>query len=305
MDSEFIAQGNEPLRVARLPETDLWGADRLARWARFAVQDCLADVDDFCADDTALILLTQEEERPHGTEQALYETVQSAQAALAMRFHAGSRVIAAGRAGLSHGLLLAKKMLRERLCRRVLLVGIDSYLNAASINHYLAEGRLLHSGNRDGFIPGEAGAAVLLERHEGEQHGLLIMSAARGQAEGRPDGSTPSRARGLSRALRAALAQSGITPEDIAFRVSDQNGEAFFAREAANAIARLGGDGLGTPQVLTTADCVGEIGAATGPLMLAWLHRVLPRPDSPGASGLIHLANDHGERCAVVVRQTS
>lgn len=302
-ESDFIAPDGTPLPVARLPETNLWGAERLARWAHFAVRDCLDGIEDFDPAHTALILLTLEEERPHGEEHAQFETTVAAQAALGMRFHAASRVVAAGRAGLGMALLRAQKLIGVRQCTRVLLVGVDSYLNAASINRYLAEGRLLHAGNRDGFLPGEAAAALLLERHVAGHPGLVIESAARGQAEGRPDGSVPSRARALAGALRIALAQAALPPEQMAFRVSDQNGEAFFAREAANAIARLGADGLGTPSVLTTADCVGEVGAATGPLMLAWLHRMLDRADRPGASGFIHLANDHGERCAVIVRQ--
>ena len=41
-ESPFIADGGERIRVARLPEDELWGAERLAQWARRAVEDCLA-----------------------------------------------------------------------------------------------------------------------------------------------------------------------------------------------------------------------------------------------------------------------
>jgi 3-oxoacyl-[acyl-carrier-protein] synthase I len=184
----------------------------------------------------------------------------------------------------------------------VLLVSADSYLNAQTINHYLQADRLLVPGNRDGFIPGEAAAAILLERSEPNMPGLHILGWGQGNEPGRPDGSVPSRAQGLSQALRAAFKQADITCNDLYFRVSDQNGEGFFAGEAANAITRVAEEGGTVPMVLTTADGVGEVGAATGPLMLAWLHHLLPREDGPGDCGVIHLANDDGLRSAVVVR---
>ncbi len=43
----------------------------------------------------------------------------------------------------------------------VLILGVDSYLTAQSVAHYLGQSRLLVPGNANGFIPGEAAAAVL------------------------------------------------------------------------------------------------------------------------------------------------
>lgn len=101
--------------------------------------------------------------------------------------------------------------------------------------------------------------------------------------------------------MRAAMDEAGITTNELSFRLSDQNGEAFFAREAANAFSRVTAPGGPTARTLTTADCTGEVGAATGPLMLAWLQHTLARPDGPGPCGLVHLANDMGSRCALTV----
>ncbi len=296
-ESDFVADGSERLRVARLPSATLWGGERLALWVRQAVADCLGGVKAFETADTALCLLTLERERPHGDDRTQFATAQAAQRVLGHTFSADSRVFTAGRAGLGHALLRIRHLIDQGHVRRVLLVGVDSYLNAATINHYLAQERLLTTMNRDGFLPGEAAAAVLLEAAAPDAPGFVIRGVGRDRADGRPDGSTPSRGRALTRAMRAALAAAQLKPDDLDFRLSDQNGESFFAREAANALTRLGV----APPTLTTADCVGEVGAATGPLMLAWLQRLMPRKDGPGARGLIHLANDDGERSAIVV----
>jgi len=301
-ESEFVAGNGEPVRVARLPDSELWGLVRLAQWVRYAVGDAVAATPDFTLAETPVMLLTQETTRPHGDDTAQAEMRRIFQQALETRFHASSRHFPKGRAGLGEALEAARQLLNEGRTRQVLLIGADSYLNAATINHYLREERLLIPGNSDGFLPGEAAAALLLEKAAPHQPGLYITGIGRAHETGRPDGSEPSRALGLTEAMRAALAQAGATFDSLGFELSDLSGEAFFARESANAMTRIAAGSEHSLELLTTADCTGEIGAATGPLMLAWLARLLPRRDAPGRSGLLHLANDDGERCAIIAQ---
>ncbi|WP_252515894.1 hypothetical protein [Escherichia coli] len=47
----------------------------------------------------------------------------------------------------------------------------------------------------------------------------------------------------------------------------------------------------------------GEVGAASGPLMLAYLASVMSRTDGPGKKGLLHLSADNGQRAAAIVRE--
>lgn len=301
-ESTFVAEDGSPVRIARLPEADIWGAPRLARWAARAIEACVASIAATERHSIPILLLTASLSRPMSEERAQFETARAAQAALDRTFPPHSRIIPGDRAALGTGLALARQLLDQEQLPGVLVVGLDSYLNAASINHYLSEERLLVPGNRDGFIPGEAAAAVLLERSRPDTSGLHVIGIGQGQESGRPDGSVPSRAQGLSHAIRAAVADAGADAADLDFRLSDQNGEGFFAREAANALTRVAVPGGHKLPTLTTADCTGEIGAATGPLMLAWLHRLLAHANAPGRCGLIHLASDEGARCALIVR---
>lgn len=301
-ESDFRTRSGDLVRVARLPEPRLWGAPRLAEWMRHAMEDCLAHAGPLPDDPMPLLLLCAEPERPAAEDRQTVQAVALSRPALGRPLHPASSGTATGRAGLAGCLAHADKLLREGAARHVMVVGVDSYLHSEVINHYLSQDRLLVPGNRDGFIPGEAAAAVLLELAPPEAPGLHIAGWGRGMEEGRPDGSVPSRSRGLTQALRTAFAQAGIDCNDLAFRLSDQNGEGFFAGDATNAFTRVAVDGGTSPMVLTTADCTGEVGAATGPLMLAWLHHLLPRADGPGHCGVLHLANDEGLRAAVVVR---
>jgi 3-oxoacyl-[acyl-carrier-protein] synthase-1 len=303
-ESACVADDGSPVRVARIMDEDHWGARRLAQWARYAIGECLEQISPAEREHMPLLLLTAPQNRPLSTERDRIDTAQAAAEALEMRFPDTSLIYSGGHAVIGKALLQAKEMLQARNgVDKVLIAGLDSLIGAPTVTHYLRQERLLVSGNSDGFLPGEGAAAIVVERAAPHDKGLHLAGIGLGREAGRPDGSAPSRAQGLSNAMRQAMAQAGIDCNALAFRLSDQNGEAFFAREAANAITRIAEPGGSIPRVLTTADCTGEIGAATGVLMLAWLHHFLPHPDAPGQCGLIHLADDLGARSAIVVRQ--
>ncbi|WP_431261965.1 hypothetical protein ACQ859_17395 [Roseateles chitinivorans] len=302
--SHFKTPRGEPLLVAQLPETRRWGGKRLGLWLQAALQDCLDHAPD--CDPGRIAVLWMAPRRPEIQQAAVdwSEVYLGACEALNLRFHAESCVLARGRAALSLALEHAQLLLQRHDIDGVLLVGVDSLLDAATISRYLSEERLLTPKNADGFIPGEAAAAVLLQTARTESDGrraVHIVGHGRGVEAGRVDGSVPSRAQGLSQALRAALGSAGLGYEDLEFRCADQNGEAFYAKEASHAFGRIapvGGDAL---QLLTVADGVGEVGAALGPLMLAHLSRLMRHPLGPGACGILHLADDDGVRAAAVV----
>jgi 3-oxoacyl-[acyl-carrier-protein] synthase-1 len=304
-ESDFRTRLGEKLLVARLPEIDVWGQARLARWLKFAIMDCLQHTPELDTRTIPLIWIAPEPARnsADGTDldwyaQVFDQTVDQ----LGKQFHPSSAVLPQGRAGLAQGLEHAIYLIKKGKHPYVLLAGVDSYLDAGHITHYLKAERLQVPGNSNGFIPGEAAAAVLLHKAEVNDAGVQIVGYGEAQEPGRPDGSVPSRAQGLSQAIRLALDTSAHQYSDLEFRISDQNGEAFFSREAANAITRVASSGGQKLPLLTMADCLGEIGAATGPAALAYLSELMPHHQSPGHCGLLHLANDNGLRCAVVLQ---
>jgi 3-oxoacyl-[acyl-carrier-protein] synthase I len=310
--SEFQSQQHDKVVVARLPDDELWGQARVARWIELALSDCLSHTPDLDTTQVPLIWLAPDPERIGGDAQ-WYDTVfTQATKQLGKEFHPNSGVLPAGRAGLAGALHQVNRLLVEKNCQYVMLVGADTYLDATTINHYLRAERLQVPGNSDGFIPGEAAAAVLLKavssnqstQYQGSDTSsdeIYILGYGAGQEPGRPDGSIPSRSEGLSQALRKAIQTSQLAHDDIEVRMSDQNGEVFFAREAANAFTRVAPVGAHQPALITMSDCMGEVGAATGVAMLAYLSRLLPYEHSPGDTAVLHLADDVGLRCAVVV----
>jgi 3-oxoacyl-[acyl-carrier-protein] synthase-1 len=312
-ESDFSAPDGAPIRVARIGQAEVWGGVRLAHWLSLAIEEAMSGLDVKEHVDIPIVLMCPDAERQLSAEHEQFATVKSLRSALSMRFGRSSKMFAGGRGALARGLAYASALLHSASTTKVLLAGVDSFLNAADVTWYLREERLLVPGNSDGFIPGEGAAALVLERCDHSRphqkpHGAAftnLLGVGFEMEEGRPDGSTPSRAQGLSRAIRNAMEEAGVSMNDLSFRISDQNGESFFAKEAANAMTRCAEIGGRLPQVLTTADCTGEIGAATGPLMLAWMHYYLRHPDAPGPLGLLHLASDTGERSAIVVKHVT
>lgn len=314
-ESEFRSEDFAPIRVARLPD-DIFGQERLQRWVSYAVRDCVQGMPDplsvLDTKRTAVVVLIPDSSRSHADGEFYTSLVLNSLAELnftdvepplpeAEKHNVV--IISEGRAGLGSGLSKATQMLDRQNFEQVLLIGIESYLNAADMNEYLRATRLLVEGNSDGFLPGEAASVILLRALALDAVGFSIDGIGIANEAGRPDGSVPSRAKGLTHAIRSACDAAGINPAYINFRLSDQNGEQFFSREAANAMTRVM---YGAQKIahLTLADKIGEVGAATGPAMLAWLWYDMRRVDNNlGSLGLIHLSNDTGLRCAVVIRQ--
>lgn len=308
-ESEFQTHAGDSVRVARIPGEKSWGAGRVAKWLALAVQDALRamPVDlraRFDPADCALLLLCDEGGDTSGTWGA--ELFTRFGELTGLRFNERSAILPSGRAGFAALCSRAQQLLEEREgVRHVLMAGASSLLNAKRINLLLRDERLQVPGNPDGFFPGEAAAALLVERGQGRALRLRGVGAA--QESGNWDGAAPNRAEGLTAAVRAACRAADVDVADLVMRISDVNGEAFYAREAATAFTRLLNGG---PQLshVTPASGLGEVGAALGPAAIAYLwHRAgragRPRdwPVSTSSHHVLHLADDRGLRAAVIL----
>jgi 3-oxoacyl-[acyl-carrier-protein] synthase-1 len=285
----------------------------------FAIRDCLdragfdesVPISAFDPSLCAVLVLAPDLETLRLQERDVPELLGSVMTQLGMEFSPFSQVLPLGRAGLAGALEQASALTRMHQVKQVLLVAADSLLESGLIEQLTEDERLMYAGQREGFIPAEAAAAVLLcalPSPEPQLAGRIVLQGW-GQATeaARWNNETPNRAVGLTQAMRAALERAKLAPQDLDFRVSDQNGEVFYTREAANAFTRL----MASPEaakrnleLLTLADKLGELGCAMGVTALSVLHYALPHPlFSPGRCGLVHLSQDDGLRCAVVVQR--
>jgi 3-oxoacyl-[acyl-carrier-protein] synthase-1 len=302
-ETRFQDRGQEWLRAAQIhnvqPES---GYGRLAKILAAVVDEC---TEELTADDLVripLLLCLSEESRP-GRPQDLETTLLDRLRELAgARFSPSlSAVVARGKVSGAVALAHARKLVAGGAATHVLVAAVDSLLQRDSLIELEAEDRLLTSVNSNGFIPGEAASAVLVA---GEAAGDRVQCT--GIGFGRElatiTSNEPLRADGLVAAIRAALAEAQCDLADIHVRVSDLSGEHYYFRETALALSRLLRKPRETFPLWNPAECIGEIGAAVAPALMAVAHAAFIKGYSPGPSAILQFSNDSGERAAIVLQ---
>ena len=181
-ETRFLGSGGEWLLGAPVPLPRNWiGLKRLAHLAAGALHDIYRKVPE-ARTDAALILCLAEPERPGNLTGDGEQLARLILQILDLPPRTDVRMVTHGRPSGLVALEQARRMLSRGDAKRILIVGVDSYLTGLTIAHYLAEERLLTPDNANGFIPAEAAAAVLVE--PGDQGPLVLtgLGLAREQA---------------------------------------------------------------------------------------------------------------------------
>jgi len=105
----------------------------------------------------------------------------------------------------------------------------------------------------------------------------------------------------LSRLLNEMLASTTETP----IIVCDLNGEPARMKEWGYTMVRLGAKLGAEPIVIHPADCLGDLGAASGPVHVGLSILFLERHYAGHPSALVWSASDSGERMAVLIERAS
>lgn len=307
-ETEFIDDSGMPIVGAGLFGLEQWGEARLHTMFHAVLSECSIQLPAAANNHDCAILLLCAETQPSDVrhtwaDHMLDRTLEAGQ------FHAASDVMALGKAGIVPALQEAQRLFSlPQPPSYVIIAGVDNYLDAAVIDGMLQQQRLATSSNSDGFIPGEAAAAIVLingeSKHSAQQRTamLWIEGIGEGQEPARISGNSAPRAQALCQAMRAAAIEAQCQIADLHFHASGFSGEAWYAREIGLALSRVLEKRVANFRHHIVSQFVGEVGAACAPLCLAWLAHAMPRHDGPGQRGLLHFANDDGLRAALVVR---
>jgi 3-oxoacyl-[acyl-carrier-protein] synthase-1 len=215
----------------------------------------------------------------------------------------GSGFSGHGHAGVLFAIGAAQGALSRGACSACIVAGVESYLDAETLSALDAAGRLKSGRNPDAFVPGECAVAALLEpaggaARRGDRPFAQLAAPGFGMEE-RPRGSgETSTGRGLCDAVRAAV---GTDARPFSWAVGDLNGEMYKAREWAEVRVRLAPWLNGLRHLWHPADCIGDVGAATGGVLLAIAARALDKGYAPADRALVFAGSDDGTRAAVVV----
>ncbi|MFH1143585.1 MAG: beta-ketoacyl synthase N-terminal-like domain-containing protein [Candidatus Eisenbacteria bacterium] len=203
---------------------------------------------------------------------------------------------ATGHTGVFRLLEQAVALLRAGRCDRCIVGGADTWFSASRIAALDRARRLKSSRNPDGFVPGEAAGLVLLERAGGARALGLLDGPGLGEEPQTSGGDRHSTGSGLAGSI-AALPAGGAWSRVYC----DLNGESYRFAEWGVARARLGERFAETIALIHPADCVGDVGAASGALLLACGVEAFRRGYADTERVLLWTASDERERAAVQV----
>lgn len=306
-ETRFMDKGGEWIIGAQVPLEEPWrGRTKLVKMVVPAIKECLAALDGTPTANVPLFLCLAEPERP-GRLDGLDQTfLMEVQVELGVQFHPESKIIAEGKVSGATALALARQWLYSRRSLYCIIAGVDSYLVAGTLAVYEEQARVLTSQDHDGFIPGEAGAAIVVSA-PAMARGVTIqcLGIGQGQEQATVLSEQPLKADGLVAAIKAALADADCSMGDLDFRIADVSGEQYGFKEASLALTRTLRKRKEHFYIWHPADCVGEVGAAIMPVMLGILLASTRKHYSLGSMVLCHGATDSGERIALIVKQAA
>lgn len=301
-ETRFMDDGGEWIMGCTVPLEQPWrGRIKLIKMAAMAIGECLTQHGQIQPEHTPLLLCLPEAERPgrvFNDDNAFFFELQQE---LGVQFHSKSRVIAMGRVSVGIALQHARKLIHTQIARQVIIAATDSLLIGTTLAAFQEREYLLTSRNSDGCIPGEAGAAMVVEPvYRKPEPQLICYGLGFGTETAHVDAEAPLRAEGLTNAIRGALAEAGCAMQDLDFRITDISGKQYYFKEAALALGRLLRVRKENFDIWHPADCTGETGAAVGLIMFAVIKAAYEKGYSRGNNILLHAGNDDGKRMALV-----
>jgi 3-oxoacyl-[acyl-carrier-protein] synthase-1 len=255
--------------------------------------------------DTALYLVLAEPERP-GMDQRV-ETDLVRKIARVLRLvdpSSHTTITKTGHAGVFDAVQAAAGAIVTGRCSRAIIGAVDGYLDELTLSWLYDTGRLKSEDNPKGFVPGEAAAFLVLERHSAVQkRNAQALAKLVGIGYAIESNSiydkSPCTGDGLTSAIRSAL--EGLDGSTLTLVVCDLNGERYRANEWGLALPRSFGASAPPELLWHPADCLGDCGAAAGALNVVFGALALARRSVADGSVLVWGSSDDGERGAALL----
>ncbi len=302
-ETRFMDRGGEWITGSMVPLEKPWrGLAKLKHMVVPAIRECLAAINGVKYENIPLYLCVAEKDRPGrlaGLDEQLFAEIEEE---LGATFHPQSSVIAEGRVGSVRAIRQAMEMMGRGQVSYCIVAGVDTFLVAETLSAYEDKMRLLTEENSNGFISGEAGAAVLLSPAGSvSESGMIVQGIGFGTEKATIESEEPLRADGLVQAFREAFLTSGLSMEDMDYRITDANGEQYIFKEGDLGVTRTLRKHKGEFDIWHPAECIGEVGAATVPCIVSVAEASARKGYSRGDNVLCHFGNDNGDRAALIL----
>jgi 3-oxoacyl-[acyl-carrier-protein] synthase I len=184
---------------------------------------------------------------------------------------------------------------------------VDSYWQEETLDWLDAQRRLISDTSLDGLVPGEGAAFILVGSQAAVRHldlhpEALLVSIAN---DSEPHDRTTEGiciGQGLTSVLRRVLTEADRRRARPDWVVCDMNGETFRGNEWVYAYIRTGKLHRDPLEIWHPADSWGDVGAASGAMLLANAMHALAEGYGRGPGALVWVASDGPSRGAAVLR---
>jgi 3-oxoacyl-[acyl-carrier-protein] synthase-1 len=306
-DLPYQDNAGEPIVGAVVPGLDL-DRQRAPRLVELLTK-CLADLMKEQAagrwEQVPLLVGLAETGRPGGAAELADSIVKRIQEALSVRFHPQlSRAFAAGHTAAFEALRVARELLDGGTIAACVVCGVDSLVNAVTLLWLDHHFRLKTPVNRDGVIPGEAAAAVLVQKTLAPGAVTEVTGLGFSKEKAHILSDEPLLGLGLAEAARTALAEAKLGMHEIDCRLSDVTGELYGFKELPLIEGRLMRVVRKEEQPLWHwVEAIGDCGAAAGVAQLVAADEAFRKGYAPGDRMICLTSAVPGDRAAAILRR--
>ena len=177
--------------------------------------------------------------------------------------------------------------------------GVDSLINSHDIQRMREAGRMIEPDLPQGLIPGEGSAFLLVTQRGRCPNPVATLFGASSAQEADSEPSLLAGAR-LVTALRAAVEDAAVPESNVSFRVSSVNGERYAVWESMFSSTRFYRTRRERLTTWYPASSVGEIGAASG-VLLVLKALAIGGGYAPGPYSMCESASETGLRAACLI----
>jgi 3-oxoacyl-[acyl-carrier-protein] synthase-1 len=254
---------------------------------------------DFNLEELPILLCTREPHRPGGRVNRIASEIESR---LGCKFRRdGSGHFAYGHTACYAALSHAEQMLATQRSSAYLIAAADSLLDARTLRWLDDAQRLKTSAQTDGLTPGEAACLVLVSDHPLTDSPYAVKGLGFGTETATVLNEEPLLGKGMAAAVRMALDSAAVAMHEVNFRLSDVGGESYAFEELVLAQTRVTLKTRRSQPVWMPASSIGDCGAATALVEMAWAEQAYLLEYAPGPLALMHGSTADGARAAAVV----
>jgi 3-oxoacyl-[acyl-carrier-protein] synthase I len=304
-----LDEGPEPIMAGLVPlgADDLDGSGRLSKLALLTLQGIVSEAGLRRQDlqRTALLVCLPAPDGPVASWTLGPDFTHRLCALAGIATWAKVVTLAAGPAGALRAMDAARLLLAEAQVDFCLVLMVDSLIDSDRLAALDEAWRLRSLRNPDGFLPGEAGAAVLLERKAAaERRGASLLGVVGRMSTATEPGTVKSERWSSSKGLCAAISPllDGPQGEVGRYVLCDLNGESYRSQEWGVTQSALARELPPMEALVHPAQSIGDAGTAMAGVLIACACESFVHGYAPAKAALLWAGCDGGERTALVVR---